>query len=174
MSVASNEQAWLNTLSGLLTYANGVTGESDTNLGDAVRTLADGYGGGGGLPTGFTAIATGTHTLSEDVPGGSTFTVTHNLGQTPDLFIFYHEGNIALTATMMLAMRCNKFNWRGTSYLNICAYHTTSTASVSCSNINTSYGIKTINTTSAVITTYNSQDTYFWRAETYKWVAIKF
>lgn len=47
MSVASNEQAWLNTLSGLLTYANGVTGESDTNIGDAVRTLADGYGQGG-------------------------------------------------------------------------------------------------------------------------------
>lgn len=31
----------------LLTYANGVTGEEDTTLGDAVRTLADGFGGGG-------------------------------------------------------------------------------------------------------------------------------
>lgn len=31
----------------LTTYANGVTGESDTNLSDAVASLADGYGGGG-------------------------------------------------------------------------------------------------------------------------------
>jgi len=32
----------------LTTYANGVTGESDTTLSDAVASLADGYGGGGG------------------------------------------------------------------------------------------------------------------------------
>ena len=32
----------------LLDYANGVTGAADTRLGDAVRTLADGYGQGGG------------------------------------------------------------------------------------------------------------------------------
>jgi hypothetical protein len=32
----------------LTAYANSVTGESDTNLPDAVRTLADGYGQGGG------------------------------------------------------------------------------------------------------------------------------
>lgn len=32
----------------LTTYANSVTGESDTNLTDAVHTLADGYGQGGG------------------------------------------------------------------------------------------------------------------------------
>lgn len=31
----------------LTTYANGVTGESDTTLSDAVASLADGYGGGG-------------------------------------------------------------------------------------------------------------------------------
>ena len=38
----------------MTTYANEVTGESDTTLSDAVRTLADGYGGGGGETlTGF-------------------------------------------------------------------------------------------------------------------------
>jgi hypothetical protein len=35
-------------INALTTYANGVTGASDTNLSDAVRSLADGYGGGGG------------------------------------------------------------------------------------------------------------------------------
>lgn len=34
--------------SALLTYANGITSASDLTLGDAVRTLAEGYGQGGG------------------------------------------------------------------------------------------------------------------------------
>lgn len=34
-------------LTALLAYANGVTGESDTSIGDAIETLADGYGQGG-------------------------------------------------------------------------------------------------------------------------------
>ena len=37
-------------LTALLTYANGVTGESDTSIGDAIETLADGYGQGGQEP----------------------------------------------------------------------------------------------------------------------------
>ena len=35
-------------INALTTYANSVTGESDTNLSDAVHSLADGYGQGGG------------------------------------------------------------------------------------------------------------------------------
>ena len=34
-------------ITSLTTYANGITGKSDTNLPDAVRSLADGYGHGG-------------------------------------------------------------------------------------------------------------------------------
>lgn len=34
-------------ITSLTEYANGITGKSDTNLPDAVRSLADGYGGGG-------------------------------------------------------------------------------------------------------------------------------
>lgn len=34
------------SIEALTTYANGVTGESDTNLSDAVHTLGSGYGGG--------------------------------------------------------------------------------------------------------------------------------
>jgi hypothetical protein len=44
-------------ITALTTYANGVTGASDTNLSDAVRTLADGYGGGGG--SSVTVVASG-------------------------------------------------------------------------------------------------------------------
>ena len=35
------------SIEALTTYANGVTGESDTTLSDAVASIADGYGGGG-------------------------------------------------------------------------------------------------------------------------------
>lgn len=35
-------------INALTTYANETTGASDTNLSDAVGTLVDGYGGGGG------------------------------------------------------------------------------------------------------------------------------
>lgn len=58
----------------LLTAANTKTGESDTTLTDAVQTLIDGYGQGGG------GVASGTYTPSSDelghtfVIGNSTFT----------------------------------------------------------------------------------------------------
>lgn len=35
-----------NAFEALLTFANAKTGKADTNLGDAVKTLADGYGAG--------------------------------------------------------------------------------------------------------------------------------
>lgn len=51
-------------ITALTTYANGVTGASDTTLSDAVRTLADGYGGGGGGGDGLQKIK--EVTISED------------------------------------------------------------------------------------------------------------
>lgn len=45
----------------LTTYANGVTGESDTTLSDAVESLADGYGGGGGVSDGYEITAIDTN-----------------------------------------------------------------------------------------------------------------
>lgn len=53
-------------LDALLTYANGVTGESDTSIGDAIQTLADGYGqGGSSLPIQLELIGTWTGYLEE-------------------------------------------------------------------------------------------------------------
>lgn len=34
----------------LLAYANGVTGKTDVSIGDAIKTLCDGYGSGGSIP----------------------------------------------------------------------------------------------------------------------------
>jgi hypothetical protein len=52
----------------LTAYANSVTGESDTNLPDAVRTLADGYGQGGGDSI-WNTIVDGTVTEINDKDG---------------------------------------------------------------------------------------------------------
>lgn len=43
-------QPLTDAITALTRYANEVTGQSDTNLSDAVWTLCDGYGGGGATP----------------------------------------------------------------------------------------------------------------------------
>lgn len=53
------------SIEALTTYANGVTGESDTTLSDAVASLADGYGQGGG------SFYSGTYTPEQDTAGPS-------------------------------------------------------------------------------------------------------
>lgn len=53
------------SINALTTYANEVTGASDTTLSDAVYTLASGYGQGGG------SVVSGTYTPSEDTLGPS-------------------------------------------------------------------------------------------------------
>lgn len=58
------------SINALTTYANEVTGASDTNLSDAVHTLASGYGGGGAsnIITGtFKGTTTGA-AMSIDLP----------------------------------------------------------------------------------------------------------
>lgn len=141
-----------------------------TNLAELIVSVS----GGGGLPDGFAKIATGTHTLSSAVAGGSTFTVTHNLGETPDIFIFFADTNVATTYSMLAVMRSAMFGWRSTTYLNKAFYHGNSTTTVTGADVTTSYGIKTLSATQAVITTYSSSSSYYWRARTYKWIAIKF
>lgn len=140
----------------------------------AVATVNVNVPTGGGLPTGFSVIATGTHTLNSAVAGGSTFTVSHNLGVVPDMFIFYATSNVATTYSMLMAMRSPQFGWRSTSYLNKCFYHGNSTTTVTGADVTTSYGIKTLTATQATVTTYSNSGSYYWRAGTYKWIAIKF
>lgn len=130
--------------------------------------------GGGSLPSGFKAIATGTHALGSAVTGSGTFTVEHNLGEVPDMFLFYAPSNIATTYSMLYAFRSAKFGYRGTTYLNMCGYHGNSTTTVTATNVTTTYGIKTLTATAATITSYSTSTSYGWRAGTYEWVAIKF
>lgn len=63
------------SINALTAYANEVTGGSDTNLSDAVHTLASGYGGGSGQ------VKTGTFT------GAPTASVNINIGFEPDIIV---------------------------------------------------------------------------------------
>lgn len=86
MSIESKLQA-------LLTASNTTTGETDTTLTDAVQSLIDGYGGGGGeLPVGIEEIASGTFSVTEKTDGTSmtgrnAIKFEHGMNGTPDGYI---------------------------------------------------------------------------------------
>lgn len=48
MTIGQQLQGSADALDALLEYANGITGQSDADIGAAIRTLSDGYGQGGG------------------------------------------------------------------------------------------------------------------------------
>ena len=58
------------SINALTTYANEVTGASDTNLSDAVHTLASGYGGGSATLITKTITANGTYSAEDDNADG--------------------------------------------------------------------------------------------------------
>lgn len=58
------------SINALTTYANEVTGTSDTNLSDAVHTLASGYGGGSATLITKTITANGTYSAEDDDADG--------------------------------------------------------------------------------------------------------
>lgn len=68
-------------INALTTYANEVTGASDTTLSDAVHTLANGYGQGGGITQGI-EVAT-------DSSGKITDYIVHGFEEVPPLLLNY-------------------------------------------------------------------------------------
>lgn len=75
---AERLNALADQMDALLQYANGTTGAGDTRIGDAVKTLADGYGQGGGGKTEVWETVTGT------MEGGSFVGTVHDLCEIDD------------------------------------------------------------------------------------------
>lgn len=93
------------SINALTAYANEATGQSDTNLSDAVHTLASGYGGGGN-------VVTGTYTPSEDIYS-NLVQIPHDLGAIPDFIICFADGITAdpsYTVPYLAASACTKIN----------------------------------------------------------------
>lgn len=127
---------------------------------------------GGGLPTGISKLAFGTDTIASDFTT-TRRTVTHNLGVTPDMVLYWHKGNIATTYSMLWALRSTQMGYRSSAYNSFMCYHGNSTTTTSLSNSNsTSYGVS--NLTATTFQLASSSSSYYWRAGTYNWIAIKF
>lgn len=166
-----------------------VTDTNLTNIGNAIRNKngtstkykpsemaaainAIVTGGGGGLPSGISKIAYGTDTITTEFTT-TRRTINHNLGVTPDFVFYYHEGNIATTNTMLWAMRGSFLGYRSSAYNNFMCYHGNSTTTASLTNSNsTTYGVSNLTATSFQLA--SSSSSYYWRAGTYNWIAIKF
>lgn len=128
--------------------------------------------GGGGLPAGITAFDFGDITVSKEFTTTRN-TFNHKLGGVPDLMIVYAPANIATTYSMLAAIRGNVFGWRSSAYNGHMAYHGNSTTTVTWTNSNSSsYGISNMTATSFQLA--SSSSSYYWRAGTYKYIAIKF
>lgn len=89
MSITEKLTASKNALASLLTFANAKTGKSDPDIGEAIRTLVDGYGGGGG----FTESE---FTLNEDRTTNG-FVVP--VSGTPELILIIYNGNASVPST---------------------------------------------------------------------------
>lgn len=126
----------------------------------------------GGLPSGISKIDFGSISVSAD------FTITkqtfnHNLGVVPDVVMVWASANIATTYSMLMAIRGNQFGWRSSAYNSHIAYHGNSTTTVTWTNTNsTTYGVS--NMTASTFQLASSGSSYYWRAGTYNYIAIKF
>lgn len=135
-------------------------------------------GGGGGLPSGISKIDYGTHVLASDISSNSAttsqymFNVKHSLGVTPDLILFYAPSNIDVTYSELFMAWSHTFEYRS-GYPTITAYHSNSTTTVSGGSNQSAYCIRDVNASSFNVKTHSSSN-YYWRAGTYRWIAIKF
>lgn len=117
--------------------------------------------------SGVRDIWQGEHTIATDTNGQ--FTLTHNAGVVPDIFIFYALNDPSRAYTCLSAIYFNRMGYTaGNNNVNIVR---------NSGNTITPYyradnSISNVTATSVNIRRYNS-DSFYWRAGTYGWIAIK-
>lgn len=134
--------------------------------------FADVFVSSGGLPSGISAIDIGNITVSSDFTT-TRQTFNHKLGVVPDFMMVWATSNVATTYSMLCAIRSSVMAWRSSAYNLHMAYHGNSTTSVTWTNSNnTSYGVS--NMTATTFQLASASSSYYWRAGTYRYIAIKF
>ena len=160
----------------LTTYVNGITGKSDTNLPDAVRSLTDGYGGGS-LPSVISAIDGGEFTVSADT-AAYTYSISHNLGVVPRAIVVWTEDALAETANSKRYMQScyfcqsdltsgsNTYKGTGSTFVQ-----NTNGGSAHLNTDLTANNIQTYLTANTFKSTSNGA-VYYKTGITYKWMAF--
>lgn len=108
MSLTSTLQDTKNRLTAMLAFANNKTGADDSNIGDAIKTLCDGYGsGGGGVRKVIVDIVPDSDLL---ITASATLTAQTGVDEIPDLIMMYcpdmaewisdHSSNLPTTSTI--------------------------------------------------------------------------
>ena len=159
------------SIEALTTYANGVTGESDTTLSDAVASLADGYGGGSGL-----VYEEGTYTATEDSIPTISFAGSHTKAPDTVMFIDVSENAATVGNTITMFMFVNVlalfgFGWASANKISeFYAYGRLS------STLSTTSGVSPYTRneiTASGFKPYGGATSFLCRTgQTYKWIAI--
>lgn len=112
---------------------------------ETVKSLPDAGsgGGGGGLPTGVSAIDYGTFTLSSDAT--SQAGVVHNLGVVPDFVIWWLDSAHIETATISVAVRGFTLNTGTNAVMNaqyvVTGYNSSGKAGTSSNTVAAEYSL---------------------------------
>ena len=160
------------SIEALTTYANGVTGESDTNLSDAVHSLGSGYGGGsGGLE-----YEEGTYTATEDSIPTISFAGSHTKAPDTVMFIDVSEDRATVGNTITMFMFVNVLAFFGLGWASankISEFYVYSRLS---STLSTTSGVSPYtrsDITASGFKPYGGTTSFLCRTgQTYKWIAI--
>jgi hypothetical protein len=147
-------------ITSLTAYANGITGKSDTNLPDAVRSLADGYGGGSSVQA-----------VSGEFTGNNLNTINVQCDFRPDIvYVFAPDFPSNFSASRMIAWCLTDMMYAAIRWISDSKTVTGNSYPATSSNypgINWSNGTLSLTTTNSTAFRYGS-------GITYKWVAIKY
>lgn len=120
MSVRETLTEIKSKLTALLTYSNGVTGESDTSIGDAIQTLSEGYGGQS-LPISLELVGTWAGYLDEHT-STTAQTINTNISIQGDTAHLYYLATIECDGELDTS---NANNWGGVCVQLISKYPAT-------------------------------------------------
>lgn len=161
-----------NSITALTTYANGVTGESDTNLSDAVHSLGSGYGGGsGGLE-----YEEGTYTATEDSIPTINFSTSHTKAPDMVVFIDVSEDRATVGNTITMFMFVNVlalfgFGWASANKISEFYVYSRLSPTLSTTSGVSPYTRSDI--TASGFKPYGGTTSFLCRTgQTYKWIAI--
>ena len=163
----------------LIADANTKTGESDTTLTDAVQTLVDGYGqGGGSLPSVISAIDGGSFTLASDTQC-SAYNIATALNSPASRFLIWTDDldSFESVSKKVLIQAMVDFQRIETSSSSTVRYgfYTYTQRNTNGSSYNGLSGMAYANQpgrfTGNNWINYNIGDTYYLAGVTYKWLA---